>query len=173
MTDLRLFDLSTIPTDPFRALVYLTDQRLHEIDMYASHAAHGIPHDIAADLLSAVGIQLDPLPDDIAQAIEAHYEPLLDAIEGEQERRLDLRMRCLDCNVNTGDIGQYPYDCPDELWHAVVPGGRGMLCLACLARRLDAAGLAWPWSIGPDEIAAEMEWEDAMDVSRKYATPPT
>lgn len=58
---------------------------------------------------------------------------------------VDLRFHCLDCDVHTGKIGQYPYNCPDELWLAVVPGGRGMLCLDCLAKRLAAAGLPWPF----------------------------
>lgn len=49
-----------------------------------------------------------------------------------RRRRLD----CLDCGIDTYVIGEYPYHLRDELWHAVVPGGRGMLCLGCLEVRL-------------------------------------
>lgn len=52
---------------------------------------------------------------------------------------------CLDCGVDTMEIGHYPYTCPDDAWLVAVPDGRGMLCLYCLGMRLDAAGLPWPW----------------------------
>jgi hypothetical protein len=46
------------------------------------------------------------------------------------------RWHCLDCGIDTLAIGEYPYHLRDELWHAVVPSGRGMLCLECLEVRL-------------------------------------
>jgi len=46
------------------------------------------------------------------------------------------RWDCLDCGIDTFAIGEYPYSLRDELWYAVVPSGRGMLCLDCLEVRL-------------------------------------
>jgi hypothetical protein len=46
------------------------------------------------------------------------------------------RADCLDCGINTTAIGHYPYHLRDDLWFALVPGGRGMLCLDCLEVRL-------------------------------------
>jgi hypothetical protein len=46
------------------------------------------------------------------------------------------RWHCLYCGIDTIAIGEYPYHLRDELWYAVVPSGRGMLCLDCLAVRL-------------------------------------
>lgn len=42
---------------------------------------------------------------------------------------------CLDCNVNTSEIGEY-YMVKDELWYSVVQDGNGMLCFSCLERRI-------------------------------------
>src|SRR5262245_604740 len=46
------------------------------------------------------------------------------------------RRHCLDCGIDTVAIGEYPYHLRDELWYAIVPSGRGMLCLDCVERRL-------------------------------------
>ena len=46
------------------------------------------------------------------------------------------RWHCLDCGLDTIVIGEYPYNLRDDLWNAIVPGGRGMLCLDCLEVRL-------------------------------------
>jgi hypothetical protein len=46
------------------------------------------------------------------------------------------RQDCLDCGVDTFAIREYPYKLRDELWHAIVPGGDGMLCKSCVSVRL-------------------------------------
>jgi hypothetical protein len=43
---------------------------------------------------------------------------------------------CMDCGVSTWDTDEF-YMVHDELWHAVVPDGEGMLCIGCLATRLN------------------------------------
>jgi hypothetical protein len=57
---------------------------------------------------------------------------VIDDDEDEQRRRL----HCLDCGVNTAEIGEY-YMLRDELWAAtgVAPDG-WMLCVACAEKRL-------------------------------------
>lgn len=135
-------------------LARLSDDEFWRVERYAHDAAYA--GETLDELLAEAGIEYAPLPDGVVAAVQAHFGPLLDAIETDQDRRVDLRFLCLDCGVHTGAIGQYPYSCPDELWHAVVPGGVGMLCLPCLARRLDAAGLPWPWSIPAEQMAADL-----------------
>ena len=42
---------------------------------------------------------------------------------------------CMDCDVNTQEIGEF-YMVDWELWEQAVPGGKGMLCIGCLEARL-------------------------------------
>ncbi len=135
-------------------LARLTDAELEELDAFALEAIFA--DETVADLLGRAGIGYASMPDEIVAAVRAHFDPVLDALRVEQDRRIDLRFHCLDCDVHTGEIGQYPYGCPDELWQAVVTGGHGMLCLGCLAKRLDSAGLPWPWSKPAEQMAAEL-----------------
>jgi hypothetical protein len=57
----------------------------------------------------------------------------------EQEIRLmedDVRNPlCMDCGVDTDAIDE-SYMVHDELWRAAVPSEAGMLCIACLEKRL-------------------------------------
>jgi hypothetical protein len=66
-------------------------------------------------------------------------------LRSERWRRLARRFRCIDCGKDTKD-GEY-YLVKDELW-AASGGGDGMLCLACLERRigreLTLADFTWP-----------------------------
>lgn len=43
--------------------------------------------------------------------------------------------RCLDCGVNTDEIGE-DYMVFDGLWRAAHPEGKGRLCVGCLEKRL-------------------------------------
>lgn len=138
------------------ALAGLSEEEFAEIHGYAQDAAYNIAGDLLSDRLAQVGVEFPRLPTELDEAVASHYDALLDVLDAENDRRIDLRFHCLDCDVHTGEIGQYPYGCPDDLWHAVVPGGRRMLCLACLAKRLDAAGLPWPWSKPVEQLAAEL-----------------
>lgn len=45
------------------------------------------------------------------------------------------RFLCLDCRTDTGRINEY-YVVDTELWLSVVGSLQGMLCIACLERRL-------------------------------------
>jgi hypothetical protein len=42
---------------------------------------------------------------------------------------------CLDCSRHTADIDEY-YMVHNEVWYKVNPGGKGMLCIECLEKRL-------------------------------------
>jgi hypothetical protein len=68
----------------------------------------------------------------------------------DHEPDIDTRFRCVDCKKDTSDSGEY-YSVGDDVWAAsgIAPNG-GMLCLACLERRIgrlltkeDFEGL-WP-----------------------------
>jgi hypothetical protein len=68
----------------------------------------------------------------------------------DHEPEIDTAFRCVDCGKDTGESGEY-YSVGDDVWAAsgVAPNG-GMLCLACLERRIgrlltkqDFAGM-WP-----------------------------
>ena len=43
---------------------------------------------------------------------------------------------CLDCHIDTAEIGEYPVMLMNNLWHSIVPDGQGMLCIGCLEVRL-------------------------------------
>jgi hypothetical protein len=63
---------------------------------------------------------------------------LFDALEYDAYR---FGPYCLDCGVDTIEIGQYPYAVVDEVWHeavpaSTVPAGTGMLCIPCLEKRI-------------------------------------
>lgn len=47
----------------------------------------------------------------------------------------DPVFNCLDCERNTHVLGEYPFKLPDEMWHGIVPGGKGMLCVDCANKR--------------------------------------
>lgn len=51
------------------------------------------------------------------------------------------RFICLDCNVDTGKLGEH-YMLKDSVWWAAHPSPLGMLCIGCvesrLSRRLDS-----------------------------------
>jgi hypothetical protein len=51
--------------------------------------------------------------------------------------RRDRRFRCIDCGKDTDESGEY-YSIRDDVWAAsgLAPNG-GMLCLACLERRIE------------------------------------
>lgn len=42
---------------------------------------------------------------------------------------------CIDCKINTHVINEY-YMLKDPVWAKAHPGDRGMLCIACVERRL-------------------------------------
>jgi len=48
---------------------------------------------------------------------------------------------CLDCGVNTDEIGEY-YMLTSEVWKEVVPDLTGMLCISCVELRLGRQ--LWP-----------------------------
>jgi hypothetical protein len=43
---------------------------------------------------------------------------------------------CLDCEVDTGKIGEH-YMLRDDIWLSVVNSNKGMLCIKCLEKRLN------------------------------------
>lgn len=45
------------------------------------------------------------------------------------------RFLCLDCNVDTGKIGEF-YFIKTDIWLSVVQSKQGMLCISCLENRL-------------------------------------
>lgn len=45
------------------------------------------------------------------------------------------RWKCLDCKVDTGKIGEH-YMLNFDVWHKAHLSQSGMLCIACLERRL-------------------------------------
>lgn len=74
------------------------------------------------DEFGAVGIYLYELaPDD--ERLHPDFQALVDA-----------HYRCLDCGVDTDEIGE-DYMVFDELWEAG-GGGEGRLCVGCLEKRL-------------------------------------
>jgi len=54
----------------------------------------------------------------------------------DHEPKIDTRFRCVDCGKDTCESGEY-YRVGDDVWAAsgLAPNG-GMLCLACLERRI-------------------------------------
>jgi len=54
----------------------------------------------------------------------------------DHEAHIDTTFRCVDCGKDTGESGEY-YSVADTVWAAsgLAPNG-GMLCLACLERRI-------------------------------------
>ena len=52
-------------------------------------------------------------------------------------RRFLCRFLCRDCGIDTNEIGEY-YMVRDKVWGAAagIPPNGGMLCVACLERRL-------------------------------------
>lgn len=66
------------------------------------------------------------------EAVKATRELLLEG--GEMGTTLE-GFECLDCQVNTSEIGEY-YMVWDEVWYQAVPDGKGMLCFSCLETRI-------------------------------------
>jgi ribonuclease HI len=57
--------------------------------------------------------------------------------------------RCMDCGINTNEIGEYPLMLNYKVWGSIVPDGIGMLCQADMEKRLGrpltAADRREPW----------------------------
>lgn len=45
------------------------------------------------------------------------------------------KFKCLDCQVDTGKIGEYYFLHP-EIWNAAHNSKKGMLCVGCIEKRL-------------------------------------
>jgi hypothetical protein len=76
-------------------------------------------------------------PDGVFEVSGVSFTEEVDALEylqGEYEYCERARFLCLDCNVNTHDIGEY-YAVEDEVWRAA-HDGPGMLCIDCLEKRI-------------------------------------
>jgi hypothetical protein len=52
-----------------------------------------------------------------------------------RSKKMD-KFKCLDCSINTREIDEY-YMIEEDVWHSIVPGDEGMLCIGCLEKRLD------------------------------------
>jgi hypothetical protein len=71
-----------------------------------------------------------------------HLEPDLDGLTLDNLRDaiqmskdIDESFKCLDCGINTGDIGEY-YSVEDDVWLLANPQHHGMLCIGCIEERL-------------------------------------
>jgi hypothetical protein len=59
----------------------------------------------------------------------------LELFDGLVLQRPEPSVRCLDCDIDTIELGDF-YGVNDSVWLEAVPDGKGMLCLLCLQVRL-------------------------------------
>ena len=115
-------------------------------DIVRLRLIHLLQDELRSDLTApGARLWLNTVADDIVALLDDFYATtaveiagrLRDVIGLDAEELRDERepFLCLDCAVNTADLGE-AYMIRDRVWLEANPGNKGMLCIGCLEARL-------------------------------------
>lgn len=95
--------------------------------------------------------------------------------ERRPRKRQPLTLPCMDCRVDTVEIGEYFMINNNELWAQAMGDADGILCIGCLERRLDRTLTAFDFIDAPinnprhPTISARMRNRLTAECSRAVA----